>query len=142
MLLNFDHYLLDMASLHPTRHSKLSNSDSIPNHEKVRYSVTNPLFSAENIFLFSYIVVLITAFTYDLCSSKTFKCSHPTITFVVNTTYPSVFGAGLTALYANFVPPEWLPDGGSRECIFVMCSLLLMLLAHATFGMRLREMVC
>ena len=49
MLSNFDHYLLDMASLHSTRHSKLSNSDSIPNDEKVRYSVTNPLFFAENI---------------------------------------------------------------------------------------------
>ena len=100
-----------MASPDPPRHSKLSNSESIPNHEQVRYFVTKPSSSTEKFLLLTFTVSLITAFTYDLCSSKAFKCSDPKITFVVNTTYHSVFGARAQRLTyelrASWMATKW-----------------------------------
>ena len=105
-----------------------------------------PFLRANDILLISlgmvFTTLIISAFIYDIVSSQAFRSNHPALTAIVTFLYALIVGAGLTSLYANFVPPEWLPEEESRTPIAGCCFLILFLLAQAAFGSRLQDSQC
>jgi hypothetical protein len=105
-----------------------------------------PFLRATDILLISLGILItalvISALIYDTVSSKAFRCNHPTLTAIVTFLYALIVGTGLTSLYANFVPVEWVPKEESRTCIAGCCYLILSLPAQAAFRTRLQDCQC
>lgn len=91
------------------------------------------------------VVVTIAAalcFVIDLHASTKFKCAHSSLAGILNQIYPVFFAGGITALYDQLWPTEFLENARIRCGILGAFYLVILLPALAAFGSKIAPLQC